>query len=323
MRRCCAGMLLSCALVAPAGASSPTSVSGAVESGGSGLGAFDVELFATRGQPHAYAQRLGAATTGSGGQFRIDFEMPSDPKSVLYLVARRGPVALATTLADSPNPMAIAAPRSTARPSRVVINERTTVAVAFALAQFLERGNVAGNVVGVRNGGAMVGDLVEVRTGDIAPVLGLRPNGAQTSTLATFNSLANLVQSCVTERPSCAALLGAAPGSKGRAASDTLQAIVNIARNLWRNVERLYCLSTRGPQDYRPALASSLDAWTIALKFLGDGRLNGLGAFEIDAEGNAWLTNNFTPGWPEGECLPRQAGVQVHTDRADLPGFPL
>lgn len=322
IRRGCAGMLLSCALVATAGASPPTSVSGAVESGGSGLSAYDVELFATRGQPHAYAQRLGAATTGSGGQFRIDFEMPSDPKSVLYLVARRGPVALATTLVDSPNPMAVAAPRSTARPSRVVINERTTVAVGFALAQFLERGNVAGNVVGMRNGGAMVGDLVEVRTGDIAPVLGLRPNGAQTSTLATFNSLANLVQSCVTERPSCAALLGAAPGSKGRAAPDTLQAIVNIARNPWRNVERLYRLSTRGPQDYRPALASSPDAWTIALKFLGDGRLNGPGAFEIDAEGNAWLTNNYTPGGPKANVCPGKLVFKFTPTGQTFPGSP-
>lgn len=322
IRRCCAGMVLSCALAATADASPLTSVNGVVESGDAGLRAYGVELFATRSPPHAYAQRLGRATTSSVGQFRIDFEMPSGSDSVLYLVARRGPVALASALVASPNPMAVAAPRSAARPTRVVINERTTVAVGFALAQFLERGNVSGNAVGVRNGGAMVGDLVEVRTGGVAPVLGLRPNGSQTSTLATFNSLANLVQSCVADRRSCAALLDAAPGSKGRAAPDTLQAIVNIARNPWRNVQLLHRLSMRGPQDYRPALANSPDAWTIALKFLGDGRLNGPGAFEIDAEGNAWVTNNYTPGGPKTNVCPGKLVFKFTPTGQTFPGSP-
>lgn len=118
IRRCYVGILLSCVLAATAEVSLLTSISGDVESGDTGLGAYGVELFATRSLPHADAHRLGGATTSSNGRFRIDFEMPSDPNAVLYLVARRGAVALAAALVASPNPLAVVAPRTRrARPA--------------------------------------------------------------------------------------------------------------------------------------------------------------------------------------------------------------
>ena len=257
-------------------------VRGIVASAGDGLGGYAVTLYRTRAGRGG--QILGRAHTERSGRFAIEYERPSESDAVLYLLARRGPVTLATVLTGSPSPLARV---RLIRPNDVVINERSTVATGFALAQFLARGDVSGNRVGLFNAGAMVGDLVDVASGGIAPVLDLAPNGARTSTLPTFNALANLVQACVATRAACADLLNAAPGSKGGAAPDTLQAVANIARNPWRNVDRIYRLSRRGPQDYGPALASAPDAWTIALKFLGDGRLNGPGAFEIDAEGNA------------------------------------
>jgi hypothetical protein len=299
---------------APAGRRpEPASVGGTVRSGGTGLASFKVELYRTRSgcRPHAdrfrpdgcdsRAELLGRAVTTSSGRFEIGFDPPADPDSVLYLVARRGPVALATALVGSPEPGVSAAADGTAahaRPSEVVINERTTVAVGFALAQFIDGRNVSGNRVGVRNAAAMAGNLVDMRTGEIAPVLASPPNGERTSTLRAFNALANLVESCVAERDACPALFDAASGRGDRRPSQTLQAVVAIARNPWRHVARLYELSKTGPRTYTPALAKAPDAWTIALRFAGDGTLNGPGDFAIDARGNAWLTNNYTPGGP-------------------------
>jgi hypothetical protein len=228
-------------------------VRGTVASGDQGLGGYTIELLRTRAGRGA--QLLGRTISEGSGQFAIAYEKPAAHDTIMYLLASRGPVTLATVLTGSPSPLLRAEPSA---PSEVVINERSTVAVGFALAQFLKHGDVAGNRVGVRNAGAMVGDLVDVASGGIAPVLGLAPNGSRTSTLPAFNTLANLVQACVAARDACPALLQAAPGSKGSAAPDTLQAIVNIARHPWRNVDRIYRLSTKGPRDYRPALAKSL-----------------------------------------------------------------
>lgn len=78
----------------------------------------------------------------------------------------------------------------------------------------------------------------------------------------------------------------------------------------------------RGPQDHGPALASSPSAWTIALKFLGDGRLNGLGAFEIDADGDAWLTSNDTPGGPKANVCPGKLVFKFTPTGQTFPGSP-
>lgn len=78
----------------------------------------------------------------------------------------------------------------------------------------------------------------------------------------------------------------------------------------------------RRPQDYRPALANSPDAWTIALKFLGDGILNGPGAFEIDAEGNAWVTNNYAPGGPRANVCPGKLVFKFTPTGQTFPGSP-
>ena len=130
-----------------------------------------------------------------------------------------------------------------ARPTEVVINERSTVAVGFALAQFLERGKVSGNLAGMRNGGAT----------------SIRSTGSRCG----------------------------------------------------------------GPQDLWPGAARAQpSAWTIALKFLGDGRLNGLGAFEIDADGDAWLTSNYTPGGPKANVCPGKLVFKFTPTGQTFPGSP-
>jgi hypothetical protein len=99
---------------------------------------------------------------------------------VLYLLAGRGAlVRLAAVLGSAPQ-----LPRS------VVVNERTTVAAGFALAEFIAGREIAGPVPGPQNAAAMTSDLVNVGTGALSRVLTAPPNGSQTSTLRTFNSLA-------------------------------------------------------------------------------------------------------------------------------------
>jgi hypothetical protein len=75
-----------------------------------------------------------------------------------------------------------------------------------------------------------------------------------------------------------------------------LDAFADIARNPGHNVGRLFSLARAGATPYRPALRPTErpDAWTLALRFFGDGRtMNGPGNMAIDARGNVWATDGY------------------------------
>ena len=78
----------------------------------------------------------------------------------------------------------------------------------------------------------MSGDLVDLH-GGLSKVLRRFPNGGSTSTLRTFNSLANLLALCRHgETPGCLRLVvGATPEGDGPIARDTFAAAAMIARN--------------------------------------------------------------------------------------------
>jgi sugar lactone lactonase YvrE len=142
----------------------------------------------------------------------------------------------------------------------------------------------------------MAANLADVRTGRISTVLASSPNGSETETLRTFNSLANLVAPCARREETCRRLFRAAHVPGEPSPRGVLDAIAMIARNPWHNVRGLFRLSRSGPNPYRPALVrtDSPSAWTLALRFDGDGKtMSGPGAFAIDAKGSLWVVNNY------------------------------
>lgn len=237
---------------------------------------------------------LGADRSSRGGSFSIRYRLPAG-RIVTYLLATRPGGA-----AEAGFPVPASAYRLGAvvglrsAPRKVTINERTTVAMGYAMAQFIHGSRVTGKDPGLRNAAAMTVDLVTRRTGGLSPILGTFPNGKATSTLPGFDSLANLLASCRMQDDRCAQLLKLA--GLPRPAGDTLQAIVSIARNPWHNVGPLFHLSQAAPRLYRPALGKGAApaAWTLALRFEGDREsINGPGNFAIDAGGSVWATNNY------------------------------
>jgi hypothetical protein len=142
----------------------------------------------------------------------------------------------------------------------------------------------------------MARNMALSRTGGLSPVIRTAPNGRRTPTLATFNSLANMLVGCARHKVRCARLftLTRVPGE--RRPDSTLQAFANIARNPANNVKALFRLSRSGPRPYSPALSRSMRPgnWQLFLRFDGDGRtMNGPGNIAFDAEGNAWVANNY------------------------------
>ena len=232
-----------------AGGGGARSAAGKVASADGGLGGYDVTLYRTRGRQGSVP--LGRDVTEVSGRFAIRYETAGDADGVLYLVARRGRVALATVLTGSPSPLALVAP---VRPTEVVINERSTVAVGFALAQFLAAATprATGSACATPAPWSATWSTSRAAKSPRCWAWHRTARGPRRSPPST-----RWPTSC---RPASPRARPAPPCSgstrqQGRGGTDTLQAIVNIARNPWRNVDRLYRLSTKGPQDYRPALA--------------------------------------------------------------------
>ncbi|MBN9622956.1 MAG: hypothetical protein J0H06_08390, partial [Actinobacteria bacterium] len=154
--------------------------------------------------------RLGSARSGDGGAFAIHYE-GARPGQVTYLLATRpGGTAEAGYPIYGQSYRLAAALGEGPIPPTVKVNERTTVAMGFAMAQFIGVGGVVvGQNPGLRNAAEMSGDLVDL-CGGLAKVLRDFPNGKSTSTLRTFNALANLLTICRRQDLGCVRLLSKA-----------------------------------------------------------------------------------------------------------------
>lgn len=291
-------------------------LSGRVLGGGEPVRESTVTLYETgSGSP---GEELGAGITNSSGEFEIKFGRPSGD-GIIYAVARggipagksaaNGAIALLTVIGDVDR-----------RPESITINELTTIASVWTNAQFLGGDSISGNFAGVRNAALNVGNLVNIETGRPGWVVQNAVNGAETAALARLNTLGNILAACVTLSPSdsCKNLFAVSTPPDGQIPGDTLAAAHSIALNPWRNVEGVYDLAGYGP--YRPLLNAPPTAWTIALKFTGGG-LDAPGGISIDAEGNAWITNNVLSGPHAGltDCTTDNLG----TTKLDPTGYPL
>lgn len=290
-----AAVLATLTLLAPAAASAASGqVQGELASGPRALAGFRVTLFeALPGKQRPTA--LGATTSRRDGSFVLRYGRASESGLHFLLAARPAGGAEAGFAVPASAYRLAASLGEGPIQRRVVVNDRTTVAMGYAMAQFIHGSRVAGENPGLRNAAAMTSNLVD-GGGRVGAVLRDFPNGNSTSTLATFGSLANLVAGCRLQNRQCARLLriGGEPG--GAAAANTLQAIASIARNPWHGVRSLFELSQQVRAVYRPALGAGErpDAWTLALRFEGVAEtMDGPGNFAIDAEGSLWVVNNY------------------------------
>ncbi len=239
---------------------------------------------------------LGAGRSNRRGAFSLRYRQ-APPGSVKYLIATRPGGGAEAGYPVPGNSYRLAAALGVgAVPGRATVNERTTVAIGFAMAQFISGGKVAGKNPGLRNAAAMSRNLVRVGSGALSPVVKRFPNGNSTSTLRSFDSLANMLSLCRSQDRRCAQLLRLASVPGGSATGDTLAATVAIARYPWHSTAGLFKLSLAARRLFRPALApgGQPDAWTLALRFEGDPlAIDGPGNIAIDAQGSLWVGNNY------------------------------
>ncbi|MGB2690858.1 MAG: hypothetical protein WBB48_01855 [Thermodesulfobacteriota bacterium] len=244
---------------------------------------------------------LGNSETDSTGFFEISFNAPTNPKAILYITADSNVTASTTSgiVPDFEFVRLVTVFRDIPFDAEIVINERTTVATAYTMAQFFTPNGIDGPSPGLQNAADIAQNLVNLSNGEVSNFLNNSSNSG-TSTRPTFNSLANMLASCVRSESNCDTLFEFATTPSGLQPTNTLRAISNIARFPWQNVQGLFELSQE-ETIYNPALSSDIDitAWTLALIYVGNGmELDGPGNIAFDADGNAWVCNNyiFNPG---------------------------
>jgi Chitobiase/beta-hexosaminidase C-terminal domain len=286
-----------------------SSLSGKVFSGLSAVGGAQVQLYGAGQTGYGSAPTaLGpVATTASDGtgSFTVNFTCPPAPGDQVYLVATGGnagaginsKLVLLSAL-GSCGTLTAATP--------VMVNEVTTVASTYALAQFavtsasgpgIQIGTsagypTAGNYQGLASAMKTVRNLVNLSAGtalSITPfyqALGSASGDILNSSYvpqARINTLAEILNACVSSNGTavgCSNLFSAvtpttpAGGSAAVAPTDTLQAILDIALNPGSNADMLYGLASAGAPLGSPApsiLTSAPTDWTLALTFTGGG----------------------------------------------------
>ena len=252
-------------------------------------------------------------TTDGAGAFSVaaGYACPA-ASSQLYVVVRGGQIG--TT--GAPNPAialatAVGACSQLASGSQFVINEVTTAATAYGLAQFLNPGGNLGataiNTQGLANAVATVASLANLTTGT-SPGATFPQNG--TSPAAKINSVANLLNTCTTATSSagCGPLFSATTPAGGTAPTDTLDAALDLVRNPGTNVATLYTLSTTSTAFTHPLTAAPSD-WTMFINYTGGG-MHGPTGVGVDSTGNIWVASYYsaasefsptgTPAFPNG-----------------------
>jgi streptogramin lyase len=234
-------------------------------------------------------------TTDAAGAFTVPagYSCPA-AAAQLYVIIRGGQVGAAANAA-----IALATPIGTcnqlASGAQFVINEVTTAATAYGLAQFLSAGGNIGatstNAQGLANAVATVANLANLTTGT-SPGASLPQNGA--SPAARINSVANLLNTCTTATSAagCSPLFSATTPSGGGAPSNTLDALLNLVRNPGSNVAALYTQSTTSTA-FTPALTTAPADWTMFINYTGGG-MNSPSGVGVDATGNVWVASYFS-----------------------------
>ena len=267
-------------------ASAQTSeIRGHVMTGSTPLGSYMVTLYSST--PGGGPVELGSATSGADGSFDITYSPPTNGDAILYLVASN------TLSPPDPGVVVLADVLGTGNaPATATVNELTTVAAGYAMAQFTKNDQLAGPSPGLQNAAGMVRNLVDAVSGEPSAVLTSSPNVVSSS--ETFRSVANMLAACIAAQAQCATLFTAATIPGGTAPTDTLDAVVDINHDPANNVGTLFAVAQMGPTPYAPALAAAPDAWTLALLFNGDGAtMSGPGNMAVDTHGDIWVTNNY------------------------------
>jgi lysophospholipase L1-like esterase len=215
-------------------------------------------------------------TTDSNGNFSVSGDYSCTPGAGVYLYALGGNAGGGTNSAAGLMAVLGSCPGAgtfSGTVPFVVVNEVSTVAAAYAMADFATNATGVWSTgttlaqTGIANAFANAANLVNLSTG---VALTATPGGNVTVPQAEINTLGNILAACVNSTgpgsSACSTLFNNAQsgGSSGTVPGDTATAAINIAHNYASNVANLYALASATPP-FAPALSSQPGDFSIPL----------------------------------------------------------
>ncbi|MGO9059197.1 MAG: hypothetical protein ACLQU2_17685 [Candidatus Binataceae bacterium] len=249
---------------------------------------------------------IGTATTNASGAFTVRSHTCPAGNPQTYIIASGGDAGAGANSAIGL--MAVLGPcNSLSLATTVTINELTTVAAQWALAQFSgpsgqNIGTSSSNRIGLANAvNQAQANLANISTG--APASFWSNQGATAASctgagapvncdgLERLDTIANILAACVESSGPSSIECGTLMTNTG-SSTTTLQAAHVMAINPAANLGPLFGNQSGSPP-FTPALKAA-KGWDIALNFAPRGaKFNEPNAVAIDAAGNVWVTNPF------------------------------
>lgn len=269
-------------------------LNGFVVGNGAPQAGYQVYLYASYAKGRPYKSLLGTDISDASGHFEIKYKRPpgllQQQRPILYIIAEKGKAMLASAIGD------------VKKYDSFVVTEQTTVAMGVAFAQFIDGYEIYGNKYGTLNAVKMAANMADPKTGNAGEIISMVPNGHKTSTYSTFNTIANIVASCVANSNYCDTLFAETTPAGTPAIATVLQAIANMTKYPSNKVDELFSLSTENPL-YQPRLASTPTSWLLFIKFTGgfyykyasDNLMSGPGNIAFNERGYAWINDNYVP----------------------------
>ncbi len=187
----------------------------------------------------------------------------------------------------------------------VAISERTTVGSVWPNAQQLTGDQLIGSRNALAIGSGHVKHLINPRTGAFGETLLNGFNLLSSETAARMNVLSNLLALCgdPQKAQACTQLFSLTE------ATNTLDAMTNIAKLPWKNAGKLYRLfdanyplgtnSDRRSEASLPFLIFQPESFSLSIRLQGGGAF-ALGKLSFDQKGHLWSGANWIPGSQSG-----------------------
>jgi hypothetical protein len=288
-------------------ATSIAALSGAVHGGQSPIQAATVRLYVTSSTATGYGQAgtlIGTSTTDVNGVFTI---APSATASncpagqQAYITASGGYPSGSPLLVNTSTLMmaALGSCSGISASTQILMNEVTTVAAAYALSGFTKTFASGSNF----DAGVSAPAANNAATGSISAAAGLPHAFLNAANLANYaqgaantqtanisvagttvngsvptvelNTLGDILQSCVnaaTGNAQCVSLFGFTPSVSGVAPTNTLQAMINLARNPYPSAAAMNATTgllslVSGAPAFQPQLTAAPPDWSLAIVY--------------------------------------------------------
>lgn len=287
-------------------------IQGEVNSGLEGI-ASDVRLLSITDLDGAGSELIATTKSDAAGQFR--FDIPTlDQGKTYYLMASQGKTVLGGLLQTV----------DAARQVGVVVNDLTTLALAFTLNSFIQGDHIRGDEASRRAASYSYRNLVD-QDGTLASTLLGNEESAQ-----RLNSLANLFAASRTS-PLIREQLFELTAVGHDHPSTTLEAATNLVQNPTQNTLQLFALAQQVDDVYGNALSADDPpaAWILFLEHFAaedasDSPMFGPGNIAVDRRGDLWIANNFNPDVPTSQTpFPSQTAIRLNPGGELVDGRPI